>query len=154
MDKPQLIALIKERLLKDLEGARNAAIESAESATDEEARAENKYDTRGLESSYLASAQAHYAKELQENLDLFNNLEIRPFGPNDPIATGAIITTLSSKGSEQFFLAPAQGGTEIDTETGKILVITPKSPIGSQLLGKQTGGKTLGPDSKTILRVE
>ncbi|MCH6255422.1 GreA/GreB family elongation factor [Puniceicoccaceae bacterium K14] len=154
MDKSQLIALIVEQISNDLESARTAALESAESATDEEARAENKYDTRGLESSYLASAQAHYAKELQDNLEAYHNLKLRGFTSSDPIALGAIVTTLSSKGMEKYFVGPAQGGMELSTDFGGVLVITPKSPLGSQLIGQKVGHKTSGKDSKTIIRVE
>lgn len=154
MEKNHLITLIKERISIDLEGARNAAIESAENATDEEARAENKYDTRGLESSYLASAQAQYAKELQEHSVAYSNFIPKAFSPSDPIALGALVTTLSSKGKERFFMGPAQGGLELETSDGNILVITPKSPLGSQLIGQRTGGKTNGGDPKTIIRIE
>ena len=66
MDKQVLVATIIAQLEKTLQGTTQAALEAAQSATDDEAKSESKYDTRGLEASYLASGQAHYAKELKE----------------------------------------------------------------------------------------
>ena len=63
MNKIAILQVIARRLESDLEQATDAAIESAESATHEESRAEGKYDTRGLETTYLASGQARHAVE-------------------------------------------------------------------------------------------
>ncbi len=154
MDKQVLVATIIAQLEKTLQGTTQAALEAAQSATDDEAKSESKYDTRGLEASYLASGQAHYAKELKEQLDLFRNLKIEQPDPNTPVHLGSLITTLSAEGRERFFMAPAEGGLEIEGSGSTILVITPKSPIGSAIIGKQIGTQTGGPNSKTIIGIE
>lgn len=152
MNKAELLEEIIRRLRQELEIATRHARESAESATDEESRAEGKYDTRGLETSYLAGAQANYAKELRQNLQAFNALKSRDFQSGEPISTGALVTTLSPEGREVFLLAPAHGGMEVDMDGQPVTLITPRSPLGAQLVGKTTGHKVaLG--ERTVIRI-
>lgn len=150
MQKKELVAQIISILEHELKAASQAALESAEEATDEESRPENKYDTHALETSYVASAQAHYAKDLKEALQAYHNLQIPDPAP-DHVAIGSLVSTLGPSGREQFFIGPARGGLELESDTGSITVLTPKSPLGSQLIGKSLGGST---KDRRILRVE
>ncbi len=151
MQKQELVERITAIIEQELEAAFKAALESAEEATDEESRAENKYDTRALETSYVATAQAGYAKDLKDALQAYRNLAISDIANTGPAAVGSLVTTLGNAGREQFFIGPARGGLEFATETGPITVLTPKSPLGSQLIGKSLGGSA---GDRRILRVE
>ncbi|MEI9963283.1 MAG: hypothetical protein WDM76_19860 [Limisphaerales bacterium] len=58
-----------------------------------------------------------------------------------------------------YFIGPRAGGTEVLHDKKEILVITPQSPLGEQLLGKKSGDQPLllfGGRKQTakILRVE
>lgn len=139
MSKQEIVDRIIAIIERELEAAYKAARESAEEATDEESRPENKYDTRGLETSYVASAQAGYAKDLQASLQAYRNLKIAKDTGSGPAAIGSIVTTLGPAGREQFFIGPARGGLEIETAAGPLTVLTPKSPLGGQLIGKSLG---------------
>lgn len=154
MDKSAIVAAVTETLERELAIATQAALEAADSATNEESRPENKYDTRGLEASYVASAQAHYAKDLKAALQAYRNLSASEFPAGRSLALGALATTLSAHGRERFFLGPARGGLEIPSEEGPITVVTPQSPLGRSLLGKQVGERTGGPTSRTVIRIE
>ena len=68
MNKPDLLRAILESLAVELETAVREAKAASDAATDPDSRAENKYDTRALESSYLARGQARRVTELQESL--------------------------------------------------------------------------------------
>lgn len=151
MQKQEIVERIITIIEQELESASKAALESAEEATDEESRPENKYDTRALETSYVASAQAGYAKDLKDALQAYRNLDANDLPNSGPAAIGSIITTLGNAGREQFFIGPARGGLEIDSGTGSITVLTPKSPLGAQLIGKDLGGSA---GERRILRVE
>ncbi len=154
MDKKKIIQTLIEALESDLEKATNAAIESAESATHEESRSEGKYDTRGLETSYLANGQARHAIELRDSLAALQNFTVQTFSGTDPIALGALVTLLSSHGRETYFLAPGIGGIEIpDDDHSTITVISSKSPIGSELIGSKTGDRIRAGGGKTIIKV-
>jgi transcription elongation GreA/GreB family factor len=57
----------------------------------------------------------------------------------DEIDLGALIG-LELAGEQNFyFLGPRAGGTEVEHDRKEILVITPQSPLGEQLLGKKSG---------------
>ncbi|MDY7065315.1 hypothetical protein PsexTeo8_17450 [Pseudomonas extremaustralis] len=57
MNKHAVLQLILEKLAADLDIAQRAAQTAYETATHEENIAENKYDTLGLEASYLAAGR-------------------------------------------------------------------------------------------------
>ena len=153
MDKAALISVVIDHLEADLDHATEAALESAESATDDEARSESKYDTRGLETSYLAAGQARHALELKESIAALRAFEIPEFQSASPIALGAIVSTLSSRGRESFFVLPGAGGIELDTDEGPLTVITSQSPLGHELIGKRSGDRVQAGGGKTILKV-
>lgn len=154
MDKTEILHALVEKLEADLAKATDAAIDSAESATHEESRSEGKYDTRGLETSYLASGQARHAIELREGLVAIKNFHAPDFSRSDPIALGALVTTLSSQGRETYFLVPGIGGIEIGNGTDALVtVVSSKSPVGSALIGKQVGDRIESGGGKTILSV-
>ena len=154
MNKIAILQVIARRLESDLEQSTDAAIESAESATHAESRAEGKYDTRGLETSYLASGQARHAVELRESLAAVKNFSLPAFTQSSPIALGALVTLLSSQGREIFFLAPGMGGIEISCDDySTITVISSRSPVGNELLGKSVGDRIQAGGGKTIIRI-
>lgn len=68
MDKLWLQQQVLQRLADDLQRVEQAARFAHETATHEENIAENKYDTLGLEASYLATGQARRAEALRQAL--------------------------------------------------------------------------------------
>ena len=154
MDKALIIEKIINSIEADLAKTTAAALESAESATNEESRSEGKYDTRGLETSYLAAGQAQHALELREALAATRAFSPPEFDRSSPIALGAVVQTLSSQGRELFFLAPAYGGIDIQTdEKHTITVISPKSPIGHEMIGSKVGDRLSAGGGKTVLQI-
>jgi transcription elongation GreA/GreB family factor len=143
VNKRKVVELILEKLRADLELYHKAAGAARAEATDEQSKAENKYDTRGLEASYLARGQSRQAAELAQAIEKFEKLTVRAFTPNDVIDSGALVTLQSGKERNRYFIGPRAGGTEITFDGNEILVITPESPLGSQLLGKKLGEKCL-----------
>ena len=124
------------------------------SATHEESRSEGKYDTRGLETSYLATGQAKHALELREALAATRTFSPPEFDSSSPIALGAVVQTLSSQGRELFFVAPAYGGIDFHTGHEQIItVISPKSPIGREMIGRKVGDRLSAGGGKTVLQV-
>ena len=137
--KAALIARIVAGLDVTLTRFADAARVSAADATDEHNRAENKYDTRATEASYLAAGQGRKALETVEARKQFAALTAREFAPDEPVAPGALVELDDDGESLWYFLGPSAGGTEIEHEGREVLVITPASPLGQQLLGKHAG---------------
>jgi transcription elongation GreA/GreB family factor len=139
MTKRDLIQAILDRLAAELELYFRAARAAHAEATHEQSKAENKYDTRGLEASYLARGQSRQAAEIAEALKRYEALPVRDFGTDEPIDLGALVE-IEMKGEKScYFMGPCAGGTEIEFEKKEILVITPQSPVGQQLMGKRQG---------------
>jgi transcription elongation GreA/GreB family factor len=141
MNKRVLIQKIVAKLTGELEIYFRAAQASRAEATHEQSKAESKYDTRGLEASYLARGQSKQMTELETAIKEFSQIEPRDFGASDLIEIGALVE-LDAGGERSFyFIGPRAGGTEVEHDGKEILVITPQSPLGSQLMEKKSGDK-------------
>ena len=124
-------------------------------ATDEESRAENKYDTRGLEASYLAHGQSRQVAETEQARDQYAALLPLPAGaPQGPIGVGALVQLETGDERPWYFLGPAAGGMEIQSAGQEVFVVTPLSPFGRLLVGKRQGEQVwLGHDGYRIVQV-
>jgi transcription elongation GreA/GreB family factor len=141
IDKRKLIDQVVSRLNDELSSLVQAAKAAHEAATHEESRAEDKHDTRGLEASYLAGAQAARATELQKMISMFRQLSVRELGPNDAIQIGAVVELeLEPSGKRSFHcLVPLGGGISMPIENQMVHFITPHAPLGEALFGKRVG---------------
>jgi transcription elongation GreA/GreB family factor len=159
LNKRAIIKKIIARLAEELQVYFRAAQFSRAEATHESSKAESKYDTRGLEASYLARGQSKQAAELEAAIVEFEKLPVKKFCVDDPINLGALVE-LEYDGEKIFyFIGPRAGGTEVEHDKKEFLVITPQSPLGEQLMGKKSGDQpqlTLGGTRKPakIISVE
>ncbi|MDH4610787.1 GreA/GreB family elongation factor [Pseudomonas sp. BN102] len=142
MDKAHIHRLILDKLGADLQLLQRAAQTAYEAATHAENIAENKYDTLGLEASYLATGQARRAAEIKQALSLFESLSLRPFDPARGIQLSALVVLANEDGGEQWlFLGPEAAGLKVVDQGREITVISPRSPLGQALLGKAEGAE-------------
>src|SRR5690349_6460009 len=139
MNKSLLLKQIVAALGESLEVLERAARASHCEATHESSRAESKYDTRGLEASYLAGGQARQAKEIMDSIKTYQSLATRDFAANDLIDLTAIVKLETYGAPALYFIGPKSGGVEVNFKGDEITVITPQSPLGQNLVGKQTG---------------
>jgi transcription elongation GreA/GreB family factor len=139
MNKRALIKKIVNRLAEELEVYFRTARASRTEATHEQSKAENKYDTRGLEASYLARGQSKQAAEIQGSIAAFENLAARNFNDADPVDVGAFVELELDGELAAYFIGPRAGGTEVIHDKREVLVITPESPLGQQLMGRKQG---------------
>lgn len=138
MNKPALLAQIITALAAELDMLTKAALATHAEATDEENKAEDKYDTRGLEASYLAHGQSKAAEEAALAVTQFQGMSAKNISPGEPVSLGAFVV-LEGKTTNYYFIGPRAGGTEVEHEGNTVLVITPQSPLGRQLVGKKQG---------------
>lgn len=139
MNKAKLMAKILEKLEEERAALAQAALHTYEAATHEESEAEDQYDTRGLEASYLAGAQAKRVAELEQLLHTLKHLAARTFKESDPIAATALVEIAGEGKNTWCFLLPMGGGSSIDFDSHHIQIITPKSPLGEALVGRKVG---------------
>jgi transcription elongation GreA/GreB family factor len=141
VNKRAIVKKIIARLTEELQVYFRAAQFSRAEATHESSKAESKYDTRGLEASYLARGQSKQAAEIEAAIVEFEKLAVRNFGAGEPIDLGALVDLEHGGESSFYFIGPRAGGTEVLHDKKEILVITPQSPLGEQLLGKKSADK-------------
>lgn len=142
MHKTDLLRLIIEQLTHDLSVQFNAALAAHEASTHEENIPDNKYETLALEASYIAQGQANRAQELRRALDIYKQLTLEPFDDSSAIGLTALVTLTGEDGtSRTFFIGPLEGGMKlVDGRSGdEVVVITPASPLGRQLIGRGVG---------------
>ncbi len=139
MDKKALI----EQIRLKLEAERLVLIEAAkaayEAATHEESKAENEYDTRGLEASYLAGAQAQRVADIESIITICRNLPLKSFTDGTSIEATAVVGVEYQERKSKIFLMPKGGGISIEFNGETIQVVTPTSPLGQALLGLKVG---------------
>jgi hypothetical protein len=139
MDKKRLLQEIITKLREDAETMLAAAKATHDEATHEDNKAENKYDTRALEASYLAEAQARQAEEAEANLAKFEALPSRDYGPDDPIGPGALVCVEFNGYTDYYFCGPGAGGVEIEIDGEECTIVTRDSPMGGRLFESKEG---------------
>ena len=141
MNKRALIDKIIAHLAAERDLATRAARAAHAESTHEQSKADNKYDTRGLEASYLAHGQARQAEEIGEAILRFESLAARAPGPQEAVDLGALVEVDRRGARSLYFIGPGAGGTEIEFENQEVLVLTPASPLGRQLMGRRSGDR-------------
>lgn len=139
MNKQQVVGKIIAHLEQEIELFRRAAKSAFEEATHEQSKAENKYDTRGLEASYLARGQARQVADAEDALAQFRTLFLAGSVAQTEVCSGALVELERGRAREWYYVAPCAGGTEVQHDGQDILVITPQSPLGRQLIGRSPG---------------
>lgn len=137
--KQKLIAAFIAQLEEDLMVMKAAAAAAHDAATNEESKPENEYDTRGLEASYIAGAQAKRAAEIDEVLSLFKNLPFDEFKAGDRIRATAFIRAMMGDKERRFLLFPKGGGVQVQFNGATVQIVTPASSLGQALLGLEVG---------------
>ena len=155
IDKRELLDLARASLAAELEVLRRAANAAREAATHEENKPENDKDTRAIEAGYLAGAQAERARALETAIAALAVLRPRAFAEDEPAALGALVELVElgeldererrgagrgrGPGPRLYFLAPEGGGLEIEARGARVALVTPRSPLGSALVGRTAG---------------
>ena len=139
MKKLKIIEVVLEHLRADFERRQAAARRTRVEGNDAESKSEGKYDTRSTEENYLADGLARQALEAANAAEAIEKMPIRDFAAGEGIDIGALVELEFAKETELFLIATAGGGTEFVWNKKPIVVLTPESPLGSQLIGRYQG---------------
>jgi len=139
VNKPAIRDQILVLLRQELALQTRAAQLSREEAISEESRPENQYDMHSQEAAYLAEGQARLAAEIASNIALYETLSLSPAGANGLVTLGTAVAVENAGRQSWYFLGPRAGGLELQVENVPVLVLTPQSPLGRELLGKRVG---------------
>ena len=153
--KVRLLQRIIARIDEEIASMSRAAQAAHEAATHAESRSEDKHDTRGLEASYLAGAQAARVEELQRVVAKLRETPTRPFSKSEAITPGALIEAEVDGQSHLFFLiTDGAAGLSLEEDGKRVQVITARSPMGQALIGRYRGESTEVEVGKHLTEVE
>lgn len=137
--KKQILDELISRARTELAGLEASAKSNRDFATDPEFKAESKYDTRGLEASYLASAEAKRVEELKLEIQILEEVDVDQSKKLGEISIGALVELEHQNQKRKYFLIPTAGGTIVKVDDEAVLVVSVFSPIGDALLGLKAG---------------
>ena len=144
--KHRLIQQITQNLHSKLEFLQRAAEETHADSTSDENKAEGKYDTRGIEAAYLAGAQAQKLQSFEAAVAKLDAMEAED--EPDSVLLGSLVVISSDQEELNYLLLPAGAGSEIKEQQESYLVISPSSPIGTEVLGKELGASVQIPQQE------
>ncbi len=145
--KQKVIDALLQHVSELVAQATKAANATREGATHPEAKPENDKDTRAIEQSYLARGQALRVTELNEQMQSLRYMQVRSFGSEDRIASGALGVLEGGNDQRWLLRAPSGGGIELAVDGVTIVVVTPQSPLGGRVMGR-----TVGDDVELVTR--
>ena len=138
MNKQEILTLIIERLRADLLVAEQAVAIARDTATHKDALGSSQYETMGLEASYLAHGQGQRLLEIERALGYFSRLKLP--APNESVSLGSLVELHDENCVAQYlWLAAEAGGLKVEYAGENITVVTPKSPLGRALIGREAG---------------
>lgn len=142
--KAKLFDQVIHELTREQETLLRAAQDAYEGATHAEVKQENKYDTRGLESSYLAFGQSKRALEIGTSIEKLRMMIRLEVAASTSIRLGDLLQLEKEDESlHWYFLLPGIGGFTILMDKEKVQVISGSSPMGAELLGKEVGDEAI-----------
>jgi len=138
--KARFLNELRAHVQEDLDVITASQEEAQAGATHEENKAEGDKDMRSTEDSYLARGLAKRVKELREAVAMLNALHLRSFAEGDVVSLTAIVDVEDEQDRELcYFLAPVGGGVSLGEGGETASVVTPSSPLGRALLGREVG---------------
>ena len=143
MKKSEVLAAIIAELEKEFAKFERASNDARNAATDGEAKAEGKYDTRSTEAGYLADGQARQADRAAQALVLFRGLNSSDVSDTS-IRLGSLFSVRRRRVESWYFMGPAAGGLSVQCNGREVVVVTPVSPLGSAADRKMPGDSVEG----------
>ncbi len=134
--KQELLNDLLGKMKQELHDLEEAAQANKEFATDQEFKAESKYDTRSLEASYLASAEAKRVEDLKLEIQMLEEIDLKP---SDEVSIGSLVELKHQDQVRSYFLIPTAGGTMLKMGDKAVLVVSVFSPLGAEVLGLKIG---------------
>lgn len=136
-DKAAVQGALCAALETRLRAAQHAAADAYEAATQEEARAEDKYDTRALEQSYLSAGQHARIAALRNLLTALHFYEApRALGKVSP---GAMVRVAVHEQLATYWVLPFEVGERVQVDGATVDVVGTAAPVGKALLGREVG---------------
>jgi transcription elongation GreA/GreB family factor len=138
-DKERVLAALRDASARELAAAARMTEAAREEATGSESRAENQYDTRATEASYLAAGQGRRWADLRAFADWLEQVDPRAAAPR--VGLGALVGVWRAGATEWVLVAP-EGGRSVVVDGVEVRLVSARSPAGEVLEGLEEGETT------------
>jgi transcription elongation GreA/GreB family factor len=139
MNKKKLWEELVKEIERELSEMEASMASTKEAVTHSESKQEGKYDTRGLEASYLAGGQQRRVEDLKQTYNYFIGLKEAMISDFEVASFGALIEVETKNKTNHYFMSRLGGGIKIKFNDINIQVITHESPLGAAVLGLEAG---------------
>jgi len=139
MNKVGFLDSLIDSLRREALHAVNASADAADYATNNESRAESKWDTQCIEASYLAVGQASQARQWADAVEVLQSQRDTLLRRNIDISLGALFKCDLAGCAAVFFFSGVAGGQVITVNGIEVTVITAHSPLAKCLRGLKIG---------------
>lgn len=137
-DKGAILDALRARIRAQLDAVTQSQRASQDGAAHEESRPEDPKDMRSTEASYLARGLADRVGQLQSADDRLASFTPPPRPEDAPVALGSLVTLEDEDGrTTHHLLVPAAGGERLEVGASVVHSLTPDSPLGQELLGRE-----------------
>ena len=130
MDRDDVIAALLAQVRDELATLERVSEMARDEATSSESRAENQYDTRATEASYLAAGQGQRVLAVRRFAAMLDATASTSFD---------LFELAGDAGTAWFLLAPDGGGRRVRISDADVVVVTRESPVGAELSRSHIG---------------
>lgn len=135
MNKKAVIEAVIASLVKAATSSDRASKEARQASIEAPSKMESRYDSTKSEQDWLAHGLA--IMSAQHKVAIREIQAIDPT-PRDHVQIGSLVTIEEDTGGmpETYILLPSGIGTTVEVDGKKVMVVTPESPMGKAVLGK------------------
>jgi len=143
------IQTILERLDSELKTAERGRATAQHDANEAEGAMISRYDTFKEEAQYLMGGFDKRIREINQKISLLRQVAEAKYPTDQSAVAGSLVTVEGKSGSLIYLLLPAGGGETVEIAGRSVLVVTPQSPVGRQLLKKRIDDQLTLPGGDT-----
>jgi hypothetical protein len=147
LNKNYILKRVIAQIERREETIKNSAERSRDASNNAPGRMESRYDSTKMEHGYLADSLNFARVEIQGGLEILSGFSLPE--DNKKISLGSLVEIQSHDGIKmKVFILPYGGGETVEEEEEEITIITPESPIGREIMGKDAGYQFILPTKR------
>jgi len=152
-DKKNLLTQLISLIQADIEKQRKSFEFNRRASIDAPGRMQSRYDTMGIESAWVADGLAKALNEKEKCIDRLLTFKFNEFYTKVCLGSIVVVSDYESSSIEYYFVVPVASGYKLREKDITLITITPSSPLGKALMGRQAGEEVeiQFPKSRTIV---
>jgi len=137
LNKMKLLNEIRSSLGVALDGMAEATEAQRTDAASQEGAMQSRYDTMRIEGSWLADAMHTREQNLKKEARRAETYSLPQ--TEDRVVEGSLVRVRTGNLATLYFVLPFAAGYESEVAGEELLVVTPRSPLAQELMGKRRG---------------